>query len=44
MHEMFPAVPFHVVKDAGHQVQNDKPEEFNNLLLDFFGAAVAATG
>jgi len=43
MHEMLPAVPFHVVKGAGHQVQNDKPEEFNNLLLDFFGASVAAS-
>jgi pimeloyl-ACP methyl ester carboxylesterase len=39
MHEMFPAVPFHVVEGSGHQVQNDKPEECNRLLLDFFGAA-----
>jgi pimeloyl-ACP methyl ester carboxylesterase len=39
MHEMFPDVPFHVVEGSGHQVQNDKPEECNRLLLDFFGAA-----
>jgi hypothetical protein len=28
-----------VVEGSGHQVQNDKPEECNRLLLDFFGAA-----
>ena len=40
MHAMFPDVPFHVVEGSGHQVQNDKPEECNRLLLEFFGAAV----
>jgi pimeloyl-ACP methyl ester carboxylesterase len=38
---MFPNVPFTVVEGSGHQVQNDKPEECNRLLLEFFGAAVA---
>jgi pimeloyl-ACP methyl ester carboxylesterase len=42
MHEMFPDVPFHVVEGSGHQVQNDKPDECNRLLLEFFGAPVAA--
>jgi pimeloyl-ACP methyl ester carboxylesterase len=37
MHAMYPAVPFHVVEGSGHQVQNDKPEECNRLLLEFFG-------
>ena len=39
MHRLYPDVPFHVVEGSGHQVQNDKPEECNRLLLDFFGAA-----
>jgi pimeloyl-ACP methyl ester carboxylesterase len=38
MHAMFPDVPFTVVEGSGHQVQNDKPEECNRLLLDFFTA------
>ena len=37
MQEMFPDVPFDVVEGSGHQVQNDKPEECNRLLLQFFG-------
>jgi pimeloyl-ACP methyl ester carboxylesterase len=41
MHAMFPNVPFTVIEGSGHQVQNDKPEECNRLLLEFFGAAVA---
>jgi pimeloyl-ACP methyl ester carboxylesterase len=40
MRAMFPDVPFHVVEGSGHQVQNDKPEECNRILLDFFGADV----
>jgi len=40
MHAMFPDVPFHVVEGSGHQVQNDKPEDCNRLLLEFFGARV----
>ena len=40
MHELYPDVPFHVVEGSGHQVQNDKPQECNRLLLDFFGAGV----
>ena len=42
MHAMFPEVPFHVVEGSGHQVQNDKPEECNRLLLEFFGVRQAA--
>ncbi|HEY7064174.1 MAG TPA: alpha/beta hydrolase [Chloroflexota bacterium] len=38
MRAMFPNVPFTVVEGSGHQVQNDKPEECNRLLLDFFAA------
>jgi pimeloyl-ACP methyl ester carboxylesterase len=38
LHNMFPDVPFHPIKNAGHQVQNDQPEECNAVLLDFFGA------
>ncbi len=37
MHALFPNVPFHVVEGSGHQVQNDKPEECNRLILEFFG-------
>jgi pimeloyl-ACP methyl ester carboxylesterase len=36
MHKLYPDVPFHIVHGSGHQVQNDKPEECNRLLLDFF--------
>lgn len=43
LHEMFPQVPFHVVDGSGHQVQNDKPEECNRLLLESFGVAVRET-
>jgi pimeloyl-ACP methyl ester carboxylesterase len=39
LHRLFPDVPFHVVEGSGHQVQNDKPQECNRLLLDFFGAS-----
>lgn len=34
--ELLPHIPFHVVKGSGHQVQNDKPEECNRLLLEHF--------
>ncbi len=40
MHELFPEIPFHIVEDSGHQVQNDKPQECNRLLLDFFRGAL----
>jgi pimeloyl-ACP methyl ester carboxylesterase len=40
LHALVPDVPFHVVAGSGHQVQNDRPEECNRLLLEFFGAAV----
>jgi pimeloyl-ACP methyl ester carboxylesterase len=40
MHALYPNVPFHVVEGSGHQVQNDKPEECNRLILEFFGAPV----
>jgi 2-hydroxy-6-oxonona-2,4-dienedioate hydrolase len=36
LHHLFPHVPFYVIKGAGHQVQNDKPEECNKVLLEFF--------
>jgi pimeloyl-ACP methyl ester carboxylesterase len=36
MHKLYPHVPFHVVAGSGHQVQNDKPEECNRLLNEFF--------
>jgi len=36
--ELLPHIPFHIVKGAGHQVQNDKPEECNRLLLEHFSA------
>lgn len=42
MHQLFPDIPFHIVEGSGHQVQNDKPEECNRLLLEFFGARVPA--
>ena len=46
IHELCPDVPFYVVEKAGHQVQNDKPEECNRILREFFGVgareAVAA--
>lgn len=32
---------FHVVEGAGHQVQNDKPEQCNRLLIDFLTSDVA---
>lgn len=38
MHGLFPNVPFTVVEGSGHQVQNDKPDECNRLLVDFFTA------
>lgn len=31
-----PNAPFHVVQGSGHQVQNDKPEECNRLLIEHF--------
>ena len=39
MKALLPHIPFHVVKGAGHQVQNDKPNECNKLLVDHFVAA-----
>lgn len=43
VHETFPQVPFFVVEGSGHQVQNDKPEECNRILLQFFRPSVAAS-
>ena len=34
--KLVPQMAFHVVEGAGHQVQNDKPEECNRLLTEFF--------
>jgi len=36
LHKLYPHVPFYVVDGSGHQVQNDKPEECNRILLEFF--------
>jgi pimeloyl-ACP methyl ester carboxylesterase len=36
MKELLPHIPFHVVKGSGHQVQNDKPEDCNKILVDHF--------
>lgn len=33
---LLPDVPFHIISGAGHQVQNDKPDECNKLILDHF--------
>ncbi len=38
LRKLAPQIPFHVVDGAGHQVQNDKPEECNRLLTEFFTA------
>lgn len=40
MQELCPNVPFHVVEGSGHQVQNDKPEECNRILREFFTTQV----
>jgi len=29
---------FYLVENAGHQVQNDQPEKFNQLVIDFLKA------
>jgi pimeloyl-ACP methyl ester carboxylesterase len=34
--ELLPHVPFHIVKGSGHQVQNDRTDECNELLLRHF--------
>ena len=39
LHAKLPHVPFYVVDGSGHQVQNDKPEECNNLLFEWFTAS-----
>ena len=39
LHKLAPQIAFHVVEGAGHQVQNDKPEECNRLLTEFFAAS-----
>lgn len=37
MRDMLPNLKaFHVVDGAGHQVQNDQPEQFNKLITEFF--------
>ncbi|CDO38651.1 alpha/beta fold hydrolase [Novosphingobium sp. KN65.2] len=36
MRELLPQMAFHIVKGAGHQVMNDKPEETNAILIDHF--------
>jgi pimeloyl-ACP methyl ester carboxylesterase len=38
MKALLPHIPFHIVKDAGHQVQNEKPEECNRILIEHFTA------
>jgi pimeloyl-ACP methyl ester carboxylesterase len=39
LREKFPEFPFHIVAGSGHQVQNDRAEECNRLLLKHFAAA-----
>jgi pimeloyl-ACP methyl ester carboxylesterase len=36
MKALLPHIPFHVIAGSGHQVQNEKPEECNRILLDHF--------
>jgi len=36
---MLPDVIFHWVKDAGHQVQTDKPDESAEIIRKFVNAA-----
>jgi len=35
LHEKIKESSFHVIRDAGHFVMQESPEEFNSLLLDF---------
>ncbi|MBM3940732.1 MAG: alpha/beta fold hydrolase [SAR202 cluster bacterium] len=35
LEKVLPNVKFHWVKDAGHQVQTDKPREFARIVVDF---------
>lgn len=36
MKELLPHIPFHIVPDSGHQVQNEQPEACNKILIDHF--------
>lgn len=36
MKALLPNIPFHVIKNSGHQVQNDQAEECNRLLIEHF--------
>lgn len=36
MKALLPHIPFHIVPDAGHQVQNEQPEACNKILIDHF--------
>jgi len=35
--KLLPAVPFHWIPDAGHQVQNDQPDRVAKIIFDFLG-------
>lgn len=36
MKELLPHVPFHIIEGSGHQVQNDRADECNKILIDHF--------
>jgi pimeloyl-ACP methyl ester carboxylesterase len=38
MEELLPQVRKHVIPDAGHWLQQERPDDVNALLLDWLGA------
>jgi len=38
LEKMLPKVKFHYVAKAGHQVQNDQPQQVSKLIMDFLSA------
>ena len=34
--DLLPQIPFHIVPNSGHQVENDQPEACNRILLEHF--------
>jgi pimeloyl-ACP methyl ester carboxylesterase len=38
LEKVLPNIPFTYIAKAGHQVQNDQPEQVSRLMIDFFTA------
>jgi pimeloyl-ACP methyl ester carboxylesterase len=44
LRELLPNIPIDIIEGAGHQVQNEAPDEVNRRMIEFFTTDARATG